>query len=176
MDRLTTAGSVALIAVAIACGGAQSPGTATGSGAKLAARPAAVSVKAGGEVTFTIRNVGSETLRYRHPGGSSGCAAFHWGIVVSAPNGVVYSQQPPNAGPRICTTVMVPPRDIVIPVGEIGGKVTVRTGGRWWARSPDGGPTPHQPGTPLGPGEYIVRITGVPTMQIVAQITVTPAE
>ena len=178
MKQLAGLVGIFVVAFVTGCHTSTTPATGAGggntsTGARLVLQPAAATVNAGGSVTLTIRNVGNAAVRYRHPGGSNGCTAFHWNTAVTTANSVTYTQHAPGPRRQICTAVMVPPRDIVIAPGAVGGKLTISTAGRWWANAKDNGPVPHQPGTPLDAGVYTIHVSGVPAMPMTARISVT---
>lgn len=77
-----------------------------------------VEVKLGEVAVFTIVNTGDEPYVFHHPGGSSGCAGFRWNVtLVDTKTSAIYPD--PADDPRLfCTTVMVPPRDIVFAPNE----------------------------------------------------------
>jgi len=134
-------------------------------GVRLTVEPSPTQVKAGNVVTLTVYNRGNKELRYMHPGGSNGCAAFSWQVFLETKESVFYSQTPPR-NRRVCTMAIVPPRQIVIPAGGAGGTITLRTGGAWYAddshaSSAAANMPKHKPGNPLPPGVYRVVVNGL---------------
>ena len=169
--RLATA--VSILSFCHGCGAPVSgPGQPTVPGVTLVAQPAKVGVAAGERAEITIRNTGSQTWRYRHPGGSNGCAAFGWSIRIESASGTTYSPRPP--GPRICTTVLVPPQSIEVEPGGVAGTVTIDTAIRWFDANtlakPGGDPPP---GVNLPVGTYTVFLTsGSPQDPVRAELTI----
>ncbi|MBW2458976.1 MAG: hypothetical protein JRI68_31040 [Deltaproteobacteria bacterium] len=112
---------------------------------------------------LVLSNTGDRSVSFRHPGGSSGCAAFQWSILLEHENGTTYTLDYPGHD-RMCTAVMVPPSDIVVQPGKTAAQWTLDTDAQWHALDPTAGMP--QRGTikqtSLPAGRYTVTVSGGP--------------
>lgn len=122
--------------------------------------PTGATVAAGGALELELVNATSETHRYHHPGGSSGCASFRWSVQLIAEDGTVYDTDPPSNG--LCTAVMVPPSDHVFKPGQLAAKARLDLASTFHTYRPDESVGPlDEPRFALVPkGRYTVRVTG----------------
>jgi hypothetical protein len=145
------------------------PGEVRATGGTLRVAPQQAEVALGARVQIAIENVGKTAFRYHHPGGSSGCDGFSWGVVLVDAQGKSYVNNY-EAPDRLCTAVMIPPSWIVIEPGK-AAPVAIDTGTVWYRRGPSAlqKPEAHE----LSPGSYEVLVQ-TPTGALRGKLRILP--
>jgi hypothetical protein len=126
------------------------------SGANVVLQSSASTAVFGDRVTLSLINKGNAPFTFTTPGGTNGCARFHWSVSLMSDSGEAFLDPSMEHG-QMCTAVMVMPETITIAPGD-KVDLALDTGASFGQFSTGGGLawTEKQ----LTPGTYKVSVSG----------------